>query len=312
VGHVDHGIRGKESAADARFVKALAKALGLAHAAKKAGLKAGTSEGAAREARLAALAAIVKARRCVGVVMAHHADDQAETVLMRMMRGCGLKGLSGMAGEAEIAGMAVYRPLLNVRRRALREYLERVGQTWREDASNARGDYLRNRVRLELMPVVERIWPAGVGALARLAEVAAEAQDVIAGQFELMADAVPAVGDGTLMTMPREDLRRVYPAVLAEFLRVVVEGSGGTRELADFERIREAVRVIHGNAGGKCVEMGRGVEVHVSGKWVMIAGMGNASQAAKRARRSGAKHAAPLGPGHRTQRGRRGGRRDGR
>jgi tRNA(Ile)-lysidine synthase len=90
---------------------------------------------------------VAAAHALQGVVLAHHADDQAETVLVRLIERSGPMGLGGMAERAVVGGLVVLRPLLRVPRDALREYLRGGGQAWREDASNASDAYLRNRVR---------------------------------------------------------------------------------------------------------------------------------------------------------------------
>ena len=114
VGHVDHGIRGSASAADAKFVRALAKELGLKYMLRRLQLKKNSSEALARDRRLSALRAMVRSEKCSGVVMGHHADDQAETVLLRIMRGCGLDGLAGMRSQNQVNKLTIYRPLLSL------------------------------------------------------------------------------------------------------------------------------------------------------------------------------------------------------
>jgi tRNA(Ile)-lysidine synthase len=85
--------------------------------------------------------------RFKGVILAHHADDQAETVFERLLRGSGFRGLGGMSRRVTIGGLVILRPLLGIRREALRAHLQSIGQPWREDSSNVSNKYLRNRVR---------------------------------------------------------------------------------------------------------------------------------------------------------------------
>jgi tRNA(Ile)-lysidine synthase len=274
VGHVDHGLRGAASRADARFVAALSRELRLPCVVRRLKLKRESSEDAARQARLKALAAMRRGRKCAGVVMAHHADDQAETVLMRMFRGCGVEGLAGMAGRSEIGGMVVYRPLLEIRRAALRDYLRQIGQTWREDATNATDQFLRNRVRGQLMPLIEALWPRAVEALGRLAVLAAEAQEFVSAAARRCMDEIPAWGGGgrnRRIQFPREALRECPPAVASEVLRAVIEAVGGTSEVADFERLREAARMVRGTHGSKTVQVGGGISVTTVGALVRVA-----------------------------------------
>jgi len=248
----------------------LARKLGLPCASKRLRLRPGSSEDAARQARLKALAGLSRARRCAGVVMAHHADDQAETILMRIFRGCGIDGLAGMAGQTQIGGMTIYRPLLGIRRAALRAYLGQIGQDWREDASNATDAYLRNRLRRRVMPAIEALWPRAVEALGRLAVLAGESQRLAEAGARRCMDEIPAWRQGRGIQFPRDAWREIPPAVASEVLRQLIAALGGVREAADFERLREAVRVLSGRHGGKIVHLGAGITLTTRGGLVRL------------------------------------------
>ncbi len=152
--HLDHETRAGESAKDAAFVRELAQRLNLPHhialrsqiEARMHDLPANTSS-RYRAARLALFRKIVEQEKLRGVILAHHADDQAETVLHRLLRGSGPPGLAAMETGTEIGGLKILRPLVSIHRDALRAYLLERQQSWREDASNASDDYLRNRLR---------------------------------------------------------------------------------------------------------------------------------------------------------------------
>ncbi len=292
VGHVDHGMRGKASSDDAAWVKSLAGEWKLRFVKKTLKLPAATSEGVARQWRLNALAALVRAEECVAAVMGHHLDDQAETVLMRIFRGCGVEGLEGMRPLSETfggwkrsqetlgggggvgAGLRIYRPLLSLRRERLREYLRVIGQEWREDATNQSPKFTRNQVRGTVLPVVEKIWPGrGGGDRAAGARIAGEVQGVMREHEEPIWQGAQFREDGAI-ELPRTWLRMAYPAVVMQVLRDAIELAGGTREIADFERIAEAVRLIRGKTGGKTIQMGRGVVVEMEGQVVRIVNHG--------------------------------------
>jgi len=270
VGHVDHGLRGRASREDARFVQALAKQLKLPYVEARLNLakkgKNACSEDTARQARLKALQEMVHKKKCLGVVTAHHADDQAETVLMRMFRGCGLEGLAGMADSTMLDGMQVYRPLLTLRRKALREYLTDIGQPWREDQSNASETYLRNRVRLNLMPLLEVLWPRAVEALGRLAVLARETQYMVEMDAGNLLEEYVGAPPGLQVEIPRTLFPDAPMPLASEMLRQLIQKVGGSPETADFERIREAVRLLQGPSGGKRIEMGAGVTVVLQGQ----------------------------------------------
>lgn len=163
--HLDHGLRGKESTDDARFVTKLARSLDLSCELAKVNVKRlakatkQSLETAGRHARHNFFADCAKRLRCSRVLLAHHADDQAETVIWNLLRGS--YGIKGMRAEKEIAVHArrlrLIRPLLELRRAALREFLLERGHAWREDASNAEANVIRNRMRLEAMPLLAAI-----------------------------------------------------------------------------------------------------------------------------------------------------------
>jgi tRNA(Ile)-lysidine synthetase-like protein len=158
VAHLDHETRAGESAADAEFVRELADRWALpCTIARRSDVERRTSDLPAnrsarfRAARLQFFRDIIAQHHLLGVVLAHHADDQAETVLQRLLRGSAPGGLTGMSQRACVGGVTIIRPLLSVGRRELRDLLQTRGMVWREDSSNASGDQQRNRVRALLI-----------------------------------------------------------------------------------------------------------------------------------------------------------------
>jgi tRNA(Ile)-lysidine synthetase-like protein len=152
--HLDHQLRGAESEHDAAFVAELARQWDLpATIARREQIEPLVAQPPAnpsaryRALRLALFAQVVCQQRLDGVVLAHHLDDQAETVLLRLIRGAALPSLRGMPMRSRIGGLLVWRPLLDVPRSRLVQHLRSIGQTWRDDASNRSPRYLRNRVR---------------------------------------------------------------------------------------------------------------------------------------------------------------------
>jgi len=187
---VDHGLR-PGSAADAAFVADHAKALGLparvrtlAPADLSQHRQAGP-EGAARAARYGALWPAADELGCRWLATGHTLDDQAETVLLQLLRGAGPDGLAGMA----VRGGRLLRPLLGVRRAETRACCTAIGLEWREDPTNAGDGPLRNRVRQRLLPLLEELRPGATRALARTAALAADERDWL---DQLVADALAA------------------------------------------------------------------------------------------------------------------------
>ncbi len=176
VAHLHHGIRGRAADADARFVHDLAAArhcpvvLAWEDAPAHARARKESLEMAARALRRAFLADAAREAGADAIVLGHTADDQAETLVLRLARGCGLDGLAGMRTEDRLDGIPLLRPLLGERRGELRRYLRAIGQPWREDATNRAGEARRNRVRRRVLPLLEReLNPRVVAALARVA-----------------------------------------------------------------------------------------------------------------------------------------------
>lgn len=168
--HVHHGLRGAEADADAEFVQRLAWRLGVPCVVERAEVAArarrdGISvEMAGRAARHAVFHRVARALGADRVATAHHADDQVETLLLRLLRGTGLQGLGGMAPCAVVQGLTLIRPLLEVTHEDLVAFLEAHGLRWREDASNRDTAILRNRVRLELLPFLAAHFQGAVRA----------------------------------------------------------------------------------------------------------------------------------------------------
>lgn len=166
--HVDHGLRGSESEADAAFVAEAAKGSGTACEIRRVDVGAfaadeGLSiETASRELRYRAFAAVAVERGIPRVILAHHADDRVETVLMNLFRGSGSRGLVGMEAESRrpVGGieLSLIRPWLGVSRARILARAESLGIPWREDHSNASDFALRNRVRRRLLPEIEAVF----------------------------------------------------------------------------------------------------------------------------------------------------------
>lgn len=182
--HVHHGIRAAEADADADFCARLCDKLEVPFEIKRVdvpGMAAeqGVSlETAGRQARRWLLAAA--ARRCGGntVALAHHADDQAETVLFRLARGAA--GMRGMQPAHVAAGITWLRPLLGVRRAEITAWLQQLGQPWRDDASNDVPDVARNALRLEVLPALNKALGRDVTPiLGRSARLQAETLDAL-------------------------------------------------------------------------------------------------------------------------------------
>jgi len=176
--HVHHGLRGKAADADARFVLKLGEALGLRATVVRAPVRALAAsrglglEEAGRKERYRVLGERARRGRFTAVATGHQLDDQAETVLLHLLRGTSLEGLGGIAPRRALRpGVELIRPLLPLTRAEVMLYLKVHGLAWREDASNADPKFTRNWVRRDVLPLLEKRAP---GVKDRLAAIAAK------------------------------------------------------------------------------------------------------------------------------------------
>lgn len=178
--HVNHGLRA-DADADEAFARDTCARLRVPFYARRVSVeRRGSVEDAARRARYAAFDAIMAETGAEALALAQHMDDQAETVLMHLLYGSGARGMGGMR---ELSGR-VWRPLLGARREELRAYLLAQGQGWREDESNRDTAFLRNRLRLEILPALEGISAAAVPNLCRAAAILRDEDACLARQAE--------------------------------------------------------------------------------------------------------------------------------
>jgi tRNA(Ile)-lysidine synthase len=181
VAHLDHGVRGEAARADSAFVDELATRLGLpADLGRWEPSRPSHFEADARRARHAWLLDVARSRDARAVALGHTADDQAETVLHRILRGTGLRGLAGIPARRPLGEgppVALVRPILAISRDEIRSGLKALGQDYREDASNADTTRTRARIRHDLLPRLAAGYnPRVAEALARLGRLAADSQ----------------------------------------------------------------------------------------------------------------------------------------
>ncbi len=248
--HFDHGLRGEESDADRRFVEELAAGMGLACHVECADVRAAAQgenlEQAARRMRYRFFAE-VRARQGLEVVATGHtASDQAETVLMRLLRGAGTDSLAGIR---PVNDGWVVRPLIEMTREQVREWLRAEGLEWREDASNADTSYDRNRMRHELLPLLRREWnPAVEEALARLAGGFARDEVWWAEQVEAVwREAVRRWGRGVVLET--KALGGVHAALQVRVLKKACAEAAGKAPRMEGEHLEALLALVGQRAG---------------------------------------------------------------
>jgi len=249
VAHVNHGLRGDESDGEEAYVRELAERLGTpcfvtrvdvggAQAAHGNNLQA-----AARALRFEAFRRAAAAWEAGATALGHHADDQAETVLMRLFRGAGPGGLAGIRFVAEVDGLKLVRPLLRITKGELEAYCERRGLEPRFDSSNAKRTYFRNRVRLDLLPYIMKLRAGAAESLRRTAELSADDDDLLDA---LARERVRAVTrrEGEAVRSSRAAFMEAHIALQRRMIKIILNSLKLDENAIDFakvERIREAI-----------------------------------------------------------------------
>jgi tRNA(Ile)-lysidine synthase len=252
IGHVNHGLRGAASIADEQAVRRLADTLGVpvevAMADPRPRRSGGSSrdrptlQEAARSLRYAALRSMAERFGAERIATAHNADDQAETVMMRLMRGTGPDGLGGIP-ERSPDGILV-RPLLRVSRTEIAAYARAQRIVWREDATNESLDYTRNRLRHHWLPELAREFnPRLLRVVADLAE--AQRRDAEWIESEVTSEAGRRLeADGKWLRIDRTDWSRLPESLSRRLLRAALRQAGSARHVSrvHLERMGEFLR----------------------------------------------------------------------
>ncbi len=218
--HLDHGLRGEESRKDAEFVRELCETLGVRCEVRWLRLEEGPNlQGQARDKRYRLAKEVADGLGLQAIAVGHTADDVAETVLMNMARGTGLRGLAGIPPVRD----RLIRPLIERTRREVLEYLASLNQPYRTDPTNLTAKYARNRVRLEVLPVLEDLHPGAARNLARGAVLAREDLEVLE---DLAAEIIERRGlevvvplgvlSGLQPALRRYAVRRAYSILLPD------------------------------------------------------------------------------------------------
>ena len=252
VAHVNHGLRGADSDADADFVRILASQLELRFFEHR--LAAGTvsNENSARNLRYEFL---VQQAEQIGfryLATAHTADDQTETVLHRIVRGTGLSGLAGIPAVRVITpAVTLLRPLLHVNRKMILACLESLGATFRHDKTNAENHFTRNRIRNQLLPILrEEFNPQVDEALCRLATLASEHESVHSELLDGLIDTVLVEQTAARVVLDVLPLQRCSVPLLREvFMRVWNQQNFPLREM-DYQQWSMLAELFQ-SAGGR-------------------------------------------------------------
>jgi tRNA(Ile)-lysidine synthase len=272
--HLHHGLRGDEADGDLTFCRELAAKLGLpfhearvdvaaeARADRKSGKSAETIEEAARRLRYSWFRTLMSEIPLDAIATAHTLDDQAETVLAKFLRGAWTEGLSGIAPVLEFPEGRVVRPLLAVTRAEIEAYLRGLGQDWREDSTNRHLTFTRNRIRHELLPLLEGWNPRLREHMAQMAATARDEevwwqQELARLAPQMLLPGRPARGGGRAagggltsgLALEVNRLAALGPALQRRLLRHAAEQFGVALDFAATEALR--IMALTGQAGQK-------------------------------------------------------------
>ena len=229
--YVNHGLR-QAAEEEEVFCAELCRGLDVPLLIKRVQVSAsGSREAAARDARYRAFHEAMEEVRTDILALAHHSNDQAETLLLHLMYGTGSDGLSGMREYHP----PVWRPLLSLSRDTLRAALRTLGQDWREDESNRDTALTRNAIRAELLPIMERLFPQTVPALCRAAEILGSENDYLREQAERWLSENAACGAWHFLLL--SPLRALHPAMQRRVVRGYAANLGMNLEFGHTEAL---------------------------------------------------------------------------
>lgn len=277
--HLDHRLRGAESDADAEFVRQLAGSLGLEFHLRRvdAGALAGSGnlEEAARAARRRFYLELLREGRVERVALGHTRSDQAETVLFRFLRG---SGTTGLAGIWPLTPEGLARPLLEVERSEVIEYLKARSLPWREDSSNQDRRFARNRIRHELLPQLSQQWNPGLAeTLAQAAVLAQEDEEYWSQAIERLAARELSSWGGSVL-LRAGALSALPSAVARRLVRYAIQRVRGDLRGIDYFHVEQVLGLARRRAGhGRC--QAPGVCTSRSFDWLRLAPPGEDSRA---------------------------------
>ncbi len=272
VAHLNHDFRGEEADEDARFVAQMAQSLALPATVEKADPEAhqreqsiSSFEEASRQLRYDFLATVAQRHHAAAVALAHTADDQAETVLMHILRGSGLPGLRGMKELANWPSpengsqVVLLRPLLDVTKKETRDYCQQRNISFRDDTTNLSMRFTRNRIRHNLLPMLREYNPMISQALLRLAQNVSQEDDYLETELARVWDSLARV-EGDQVALDRNALASLHPLIQSLVLRRAYQALTGDTRRLHHTHLEAMVKHI-GAPPGKLIELPRGLRL---------------------------------------------------
>ena len=277
IAHVHHGLRA-DAEADAEFVADLAEKWDLPFCLERIDVpglaktwRVGVEE-AARRGRYEALSAIATRAGAKLLAVGHHADDQVETILHRILRGTHLRGLAGMLpGRPLGGGISLVRPLLWARRAQIEAFCRSAGLTWRTDHTNQQTDFTRNFIRHELLPLVrERLNVRADEAVLRLGAAARQAEATLAELAAGLVERACRKRSGDKLVLRVGPLRKAPRPLAAVALRTALESLSAPQQELSAERFEDLLAVLAGEV--PAVDLPGGFRAECDGRCISLSG----------------------------------------
>jgi len=258
IAHLDHMLR-RDSGKDAEFVRLLGLKLGIPVTIGKINIKKlavkGSLEEVARNARLDFLFKVAQRIKADKIALAHNLDDQAETVLMRVIRGTGLNGLTGILPKRKFCGFEVIRPLIRVQRREIEAYLKKKKVKACVDKTNREEIYFRNKIRNSLIPLLEKGYNPNIkDALSNMAES-------IAFDYDYLKRAALRLVKGKKGKVNLAAFLRMHPAMQRLVLRLTISNLQGSTRRISFQHIKEIEDLALTRPVASVVDLPKGISV---------------------------------------------------
>ncbi len=258
IAHLDHLLR-QESGKDAQFVKKLGQKLGIPvilGSIDVRGLVRKTSlEESARNVRLEFLAGVANKLKAGKIALAHNFDDQAETVLMRILRGAGLSGLSGIPLKRKMGKVEIIRPLLNARRKDIESFLKKRKISFCIDKSNSDEVYFRNKIRHKLLPLLEKDYNSNIR------EVLFSLAQNAGSDYEYLKASAARFLKNNNSNLDLVKLKALHPSIMRLKLREAIASLQGDTRRITFKHIQELEDLIFNRPQGSVVDLPKGIKV---------------------------------------------------
>jgi tRNA(Ile)-lysidine synthase len=265
IAHLDHKLR-RDSFKDRIFVERLAQKLKIPVFAGEINIKQlakqGSIEEIARNARLGFLFKVAKDIKADKIALGHNLDDQAETVLMRILRGTGLYGLSGILPKRKIAGYEIVRPLIEIRRKGIESYLKRKKIKPRIDKSNLEDIYFRNKIRNRLLPLLEKEYNENIK------EILSNMAQSLGYDYDYLMGVAPRTMKGAKHKLNLNRFTKLHTALQRLILRLSIARIKGDMRRLTFQHIREIEDLILNRPVNSIVDLPKGVSAVKTKKYL--------------------------------------------